>query len=246
MNGINHIFDFLLQVNFSKVLLAIYGITVLATAAIVVHEKRDPVRTASWVLVLFLLPIIGIVLYIYFGQNYRKEKIFSRKGLRDIEQIGLISDAQLIRLNRNDFPDNPNISKYIKIIKLLLNNSKALLSERNAVKVLNSGKETFANLLVDLSSASSSIHLAYYILSDDVIGNEIKDILIAKANLGVEVRVIFDDVGSWSLPKSYTRQLKDNGIEIFSFMEVKFPCFFCEDKKIIMNICRSTSYSVFV
>jgi len=225
MNGINHIFDFLLQVNFSKVLLAIYGITVLATAAIVVHEKRDPVRTASWVLVLFLLPIIGIVLYIYFGQNYRKEKIFSRKGLRDIEQIGLISDAQLIRLNRNDFPDNPNISKYIKIIKLLLNNSKALLSERNAVKVLNSGKETFANLLVDLSSASSSIHLAYYILSDDVIGNEIKDILIAKANLGVEVRVIFDDVGSWSLPKSYTRQLKDNGIEIFSFMEVKFPWF---------------------
>ncbi|HUX53683.1 MAG TPA: cardiolipin synthase [Williamwhitmania sp.] len=225
MDGINHIFDFLLQVNFSKVLLAIYIITVLATAAIVVHEKRDPVRTASWVLVLFLLPIAGIILYIYFGQNFRKEKIFSRKGMHDIEQIGLISDAQLIRLNRNDFPDNPNITRYIKIIKLLLNNSKALLSEKNSVLVMNSGKETFSNLLQDLAIATSSIHLEYYILSDDVIGNQIKDILVEKARSGVEVRVIFDDVGSWSLPKSYIRHLHDNEVEAFPFMEVKFPWF---------------------
>lgn len=225
MEGLDHIFDFLLQINFSKVLLAIYGITILATVAIVVHEKRDPVRTASWVLVLILLPIMGIVLYIYFGQNFRKEKIFSRKGLRDIEQIGLISNAQLIRLNRNEFPENPNISHYIKTIKLLLNNSKALLSERNLVKVLNSGKETFTYLLADISAAQSSIHLEYYILSDDGIGNQIKNILIDKAKSGIEVRVIFDDVGSWSLPKSYIRTLLESGAEVYPFMEVKFPWF---------------------
>jgi cardiolipin synthase A/B len=74
-----------------------------------------------------------------------------------------------------------------------------------------------------LNAAESSIHIEFYIVSDDKIGNRIKDVLIKKAQEGIEVRLVFDDVGSWSLPKKYINSLKQAGVSVHSFMEVKFP-----------------------
>lgn len=201
----------------------IYGITVLSTAVMVVREKRDPVKTSSWVLIIILLPIAGLVFYIFFGQYHRKEKIFNRKGLRDLEQIENLSKSQVVRLHIQNLQHDQKITDNLNIITLLLNNSKALLTEYNEVEIFQDGKAAFESIIDVLNAAESSIHIEFYIVSDDKIGNQIKDILIKKAKEGIEVRLVFDDVGSWSLPKKYIKSLKEAGVSVHPFMEVKFP-----------------------
>ncbi|HOP03218.1 MAG TPA: cardiolipin synthase [Tenuifilaceae bacterium] len=209
--------------NISIILVAIYSITVLSTAIMVVREKRDPHKTSTWVLILILLPIVGLIFYIYFGQTFRKQKIFSRKGIRDLQQIETISKTQLLSIKKERYIQNPSIAKNINIITLLLNNSKALLTEYNKIDLFQTGATSFSAIIEAIENAKSSVHLQFYIISDDEIGNRIKDLLIKKANEGVEVRLIYDDVGSWSLPRKFFRQLHDAGVEFFPFMEVKFP-----------------------
>ncbi len=71
--------------------------------------------------------------------------------------------------------------------------------------------------------AESSIHLEYYIFENDELGGEIVEILKAKARSGVEVRFIYDDVGSWNLKRRFIRSLREAGIQIHCFMPVVFP-----------------------
>ena len=129
------IWKFISTMNISLVLLVVYLITVFSTAIMVIREKRDPVKTSSWVLILILLPIAGLIFYIVFGQYHRKEKIFSRKGLSDLEQIEKLSELQIVKLHKKQFNQSQNISDNLSIITLLLNNSKSLLTEYNEIEI---------------------------------------------------------------------------------------------------------------
>ncbi len=209
--------------NLALILLVVYLLTVLSTAVMVIHEKRDPAKTSIWVLILILMPIIGLILYMFFGQSHRKEKIFNRKSLHDHQQIAQISKNQLKDIRAEKYIDIPSIEENIRIITLLLNNSKALLTLYNSVDILQTGPKTFGSIIEAIDGAESSIHLEFYIIENDGIGNLIQKKLIAKAKSGVEVRLIYDDVGSWHLPERYIEELKNAGAEVYPFMKVKFP-----------------------
>jgi cardiolipin synthase len=188
-------------------------------------ENRSPLKTIAWVLVLMLLPGIGIIFYVFFGQNLRKEKIIARKGLKNDELLSSMAMAQIGRLSDNDFKDSPRIHSKKHILRLLLNNSNAVITVGNRVTVLNNGSATFGEILTALREARSFIHMEYYIFANDNIGREIVNILKAKAAEGVEVRVIVDDVGSWELKRSFFDDLRAAGILIESFLQVRFPKF---------------------
>ncbi|MBE9467692.1 MAG: cardiolipin synthase [Bacteroidetes bacterium] len=209
--------------HFADIFSIIYVITIIFTVIFVILQNRNPIKTISWVIVLVLLPVIGIIVYLYFGQNYRKAKIFSRKGISDYQKIEKLSKIQIKKLPDRKFLKNPKLKEKLNIITLLLNNSKALLSEKNKVKILKNGKQTFGSILYELENAKHHIHIEYYIIANDNIGNRIKEILKRKAQQGVEVRLIYDDVGSWSLKKRYVRSLQKAGIEVKCFMPVRFP-----------------------
>lgn len=207
----------------ATIISTIYVITIVFTVILIVFENRDPVKTISWLLVIILIPIVGILLYMYFGQTFRKQKIFSKKEFADFERIINLSKTQIINLHQIKFLKNEKIKRKINIIKLLLNNSKALLTENNKVDVLNNGKETFNSIIYELENAKDHIHVEFYRINDDKIGNKIRKILIQKANEGLTVRLIFDDVGSWRLSKKYINSLKNAGVEVNVFMPVNFP-----------------------
>lgn len=208
---------------FSSILTGIYAFTILSTAIMIIHEKRDPAKTTTWVIVLILLPVIGLITYIIFGQNHRKDKIFCRKELQDLVQIEYLSTSQISKIKTNKDQLDPQISGYLSNITLLLNNNKALLSEHNNIEIFHDGAEVFNSIISTLYAAKHSINMVFYIVSNDKIGNRIKNILINKAKEGIKVRLIYDDVGSWHLPKSYIRELKEAGVEVYPFMKVKFP-----------------------
>lgn len=207
------------------VLLLLYTGTIIFTVFFVILENRDPVRTISWALFILLIPVFGIVSYIVFGQSFRKQKIFSRKGLNDLVRISSMSETQISDLQKQKFLENEKIRRVKNIITLLLKNSKSLLTENNRVEVLNNGTETFRSILEELENAVDHIHMEFYRWESDNIGNEIRTVLIRKAREGVKIRIIYDDVGSWKIGSKYIASLEAEGIEVFAFMPVRFPYF---------------------
>lgn len=204
---------------FSLVFLA----SAIPVAFMIVLEKRSPYKTIAWILILVLLPIIGLIFYLFFGQEYRKQKLFSRKGIKSLNNLRKLSSKQMREIEQTQLKLNKDIREKENIIRLLLNNSDSLLTTGNELKILKNGAETFDAILHAIQNARHHIHLEYYIFSDDKIGNKVKDLLIEKSKEGVEVRIIIDDVGSWSLSNNFIDDLRNNQIEIYPFMEVRFP-----------------------
>ncbi len=201
---------------------AAYVITVIFMIITVIQQKGDPAKTISWVILISVVPIVGIILYFLIGKNYRKEKIFSRKGIADSEHIKKLGRAQILNLNKKRFIKNSRIRAKASIMKMLVKSEKALMSEKNKVSILNNGKETFRSILLALKEARHHIHLEYYIIENDRIGNKIRRVLIRKALEGVKIRLIYDDLGSWRLNHSFLSSLHEAGIETYAFMPVHF------------------------
>lgn len=207
------------------VCVALYLLTVASVIFNVILENRNPVRTLAWIIVLVTIPLLGFLFYLYFGVNYRKIKMFSRKGLGDMKWLQYMSEDQKQLIKKSEYLQRRASAEVRKLMTLLLNNSKALLTRYNTVEVLNNGQETFPALFDSLRQARKFIHLEYYILGEGRLLSELESILLAKAAEGVEVRIIYDDVGSWSLSKNFIRTLRQAGIQIYPFLPVRYHKF---------------------
>jgi cardiolipin synthase len=201
----------------------LYFLTVVFIAILIILENRNPEKTISWIIVLVLLPFVGIVIYLFFGQEYRKTKMYSRKGLKDLEKLRNLTLEQLDNLPKNYFLMNDRLYTKKHLMNLLLSNSNAILSNNNELMVLRNGEETFPEIFKTIEQAKHHIHLEYYIVEDDRIGNYLRELLIRKAREGVEVRFIYDDVGSWELKRKFLRSMTDAGVKVDCFMRVRFP-----------------------
>ena len=204
-------------------LFVVYLATVVTTLNTILKEKRDPVKSNAWIVLIITLPYIGLVLYMLFGQNYRRRKILTRK-------FGVIDQVheRIVKSQRDEFSlsnkiINQDIEKNRQVITLLLNNSRSPLTYNNHLEILNDGTDTFDKIIFELQNAKRFIHIEYYIIKDDEIGNTIADILIEKAQEGVEVRMIYDDVGSIGLSKQFVMKLRDGGVDVRVFLPIVLP-----------------------
>lgn len=207
----------------SMIVNALYVFTIICIVVLIILENRSPLKTIAWAIVLVLLPVVGIVIYLVFGQSFRKRKMFSRNGFKGIEDQRRLAAVQLKRLQDFPFYSNPQIYEKIPLMRLLLNNGLSIVSDDNEVEVYNNGRDTFNAILRELKKATRHIHIASYIIEDDRIGGEVRDILVEKARAGVNVRLIYDDVGSWRLSKKFTQSLEEAGVSVCCFMKVRFP-----------------------
>jgi cardiolipin synthase len=184
---------------------------------VITLENRNPSKTIAWLVILGIFPIFGFFFYILFGQNYRKKYKFSQKAF--------IDELALIRFRSNDEDDiRPSLKDgYDKVLNLARQTSQLPVSNSTETQVLTNGNETFNSILQAIENATKHIHLEYYIVRDDDIGTKLKNLLIQKAKQGVEVRFLFDDVGSWELTRKYVSELSENGIMIKPFSPVRIP-----------------------
>src|SRR5690554_3080114 len=152
----------------------IFLVTAIPVAVMIILEKRSPFKTAAWVLALILLPVFGVVFYLFFGQEYRKKKLFSRKGLKSLNRYRQLSFRQLRQFEQSLKKLPRQVRMKENIIRLLLKNSNALLTTGNRLKLLNNADETFEAIFEAIKTATHHIHLEYYILENDKIGNRLK------------------------------------------------------------------------
>ncbi len=199
------------------ILLAVYAIVTAATMVAVLVDDRQPVKALAWLLVLLFLPVVGVVVYFFFGQNARHERIISKQSLDKLTRRSMWAFARQSELR---LPE-----RYRELIHLLARDGGALPYKDNEASILTSGSEFVMELLAAIGRARHHIHLTTYIINDDALGNLVADALIDKARGGVAVRLIYDDVGSWKTPKDFFERMRDAGIDAHAFMPVKFPAF---------------------
>ena len=195
----------------------IYAFTVTATILTVLMDNRQPAKTMAWVLVLLFVPVVGIVLYFFFGQNVRKMRFISQRSL---DQLTRRSMLEFVEQRELRLPD-----EYRTQIRLFANQNMSLPFKDNEADIYTSGYDFFPALLRAIAEAKHHIHLEVYIFADDALGRLVADALIARSKAGVEVRLIYDDVGSWRVKKSFFERMRNAGIDVHAFMPVKFPAF---------------------
>ncbi len=208
---------------FSIAIIAGYYILVLFSVFKLLLENKNPLKTHSYLLVLILIPVVGLLIYLFFGQDYRRNKMFSRKAAIDQQRIDSYVEEQLRLASQHELINDDKIIDKANIIKLLLSNNHSFLTKNNAVKLLINGEQKFAELIECLNAAEHHIHIEYYIIDDDKIGNEIANILAEKSKQGVEVRFIYDDVGTSHLHKSFKKLFDQSGVMCHPFMPVYIP-----------------------
>lgn len=197
------------------IILLLYSITILGLILVIITENRNPLKTIPWVVVILFTPGIGLVFYFFFGQDNRKQRIISRHTYKRITKHA--KEGQLPQ----DICAVP--LPYLPLATLLTNSNQSSLLYGSQIKTYTNGTDKFHDLLEEMAKATHHIHLEYYIFCDDEIGNKVKNVLIEKAQAGIQVRILYDDVGCWNVKKSFFKEMKAAGIEVKPFLRVVFP-----------------------
>ena len=199
------------------IFLLAYAVAIVSIMLTVLMDNRQPAKTMAWVMVLLFVPVVGVVLYVFFGQNTRKMRLISQRSLDQLSKRQMLEFVEQRGLR---VPE-----RHRAIVKLFANQSLALPFKDNEVEVYTDGYQFFASLLQSIGRARHHIHLDTYIFADDPLGRLVADALMQKSREGVEVRVVYDDVGCWRVPRRFFERMRSAGIDVCSFMPVKFPAF---------------------
>lgn len=183
---------------------------------VVFFDRKKPESTLAWVLVLFFVPYIGIFLYIIFGD-------FFRFGIKKKEREKIINDeysSKIIKAQIEYLEKNKSLRTDFRWMDLVLMNSKnarSVVTYDNEIEIFSKASDKYDRLFKDIKEAKNSIHISYYIIRKDFYGKQLLDLLVEKVKSGVEVRVIFDHIGSKLTSKKFFKPLIKEGGKVEKF-----------------------------
>lgn len=198
----------------------VYALIVIAAVATIIHvlmDNRQPAKTMAWVLVIGFIPVVGVVFYLFFGINHRKERIISQGQMDELTKRSMLS---FVGQHNFRVPERQK-----PLVDLFVNQNLALPFKDNQIDIMTDGYAFFPELLKDIAEATHHIHINMYIIEDDALGRLVADALMTKARQGVKVRLIYDDVGCWRVPNRFFEQMRESGVEVVPFLPVRFPSF---------------------
>ena len=200
-----------------NVIFIIWQVIAIMAVIHVIMDNRQPAKTMAWALVIWFVPVIGLIFYLFFGINTRKERYVSERSMNLLTKRSMLEFAEQQNLH---LPERQK-----PLIDLFVNQNLSLPFKDNEVDIYTDGYGFFPALLAAIHEAKSHIHVDMYIFAEDALGQLVADALIAKSREGVEVRVIHDDVGCWNVSHRFFERMREEGIEVASFLPVRFPSF---------------------
>lgn len=196
-------------------------INMLFCIAIVFFERKSPKSVWGWLLLLYFVPVVGFIFYLFLGADMKKRKMFRVKEVEDHINEAIRQQEHQLKSLKIEAGDS-NISDYTDLVMYNLKTSGAVLTGDNDVEILTDGNDKFEQLLEDIRAAEQFIHIQYYIIKNDVLFERIRKELQEKVKQGVEVRILFDSMGCRTVPHSYWKRLREEGFKVEEF----FPAFF--------------------
>jgi cardiolipin synthase len=201
-----------MQTFFAVVTFLGYVLTLALLPVVLLTPKRQPASTATWVMAIVAMPYLGAFLFVVFGINRVKRRVLGRRAASQYISRMLpelaghhVADESLNRTQRD-----------LLRIAERVGTSRATVDNR--VQLLIDARQTFDEIESAIAAARTSIHLEYYIWQPDKLGTEIRDLLIAKAREGVQVRFLYDAIGSGRLTRRFLQPMRDAGIEVATFV----------------------------
>lgn len=200
-----------------------YALNAILAVIVIFFERRKPRSVIIWLLLLFLIPALGFILYLLFGRRPgirgRRSRINAERDRRSIDNL---VQKNLIPTLKTELPkDDGNLGEYGGLARMLVR-YHMFLTEHNDARIITEGDEKFKALFEMVQGAKHHVHVEYYIIRDDALGKQFLNLLIAKAREGVEVRLLFDDVGT-SLPKELLMELEQAGGQYARFFPSLVP-----------------------
>ena len=194
------------------VALAIVVINMILSFSLIFIERKEPQTTWAWLLIMIILPGLGFVIYLLLGQNFSRERLFKEK-----KKIDKQKRKEILEKWKNEKNEHSGGEQFIDLRTMNLNNYGAKYTTDNEIDVFFDGRDKFEKLIKDLKNAKKYIHMEYYIIRRDYLGKKIIKILEEKAKEGLEVRLLVDSMGSYTITKRYLRNYIKNGgkFEIF-------------------------------
>lgn len=179
----------------------------------IINNKSNPTYKIAWIIPILIFPIFGVSFYVFFGSNKLSKRNKNRmKSIEDKTKEALQPQQLILDEMRLLNEDAANQSRYIRNFSYYPPHSSTV------AEYLPTGEMKFERLKEELKKAEHYIFLEYFIIEEGVMWNSILDILVEKAEKGVDVRVIYDDVGCLiTLPHKYNKKLEKMGIKCCVF-----------------------------
>lgn len=196
------------------------AINILLAGIVVFIERRDVGSTWAWLMILFFIPIVGFLVYLFLGRQL-KQKNFYKLSAEERSYLKSAVNEQVEQINSKEFHDKWELKRHSKLVTMNLKSSNALVTMDNEIMIFSDGHKKFESLFEDIRAAKKEINIQYYIIQRDWLGKKLRDELTKKAKEGVKVRVLYDEIGSRKLSPSFFRELISYGGEV----EVFFPSF---------------------
>lgn len=204
--------------DFISIMLDLIGIFVIVGAILVIlNDNQDSGRKIAWILIIAILPIIGLILYIIFGLNFRKPGIFKQhnKDFLDIFEDRASEKTKELLFGTDQ---EKNIrERYRSLSHLLKQDSGLTVSDNNEIEIITSGGRKLEALVNDLLNAKDHIHFEYFYFLKDDGSKKIKKLLMQKAREGVKVRFIHENIANITIWPGYYNEMKEAGVEIVKF-----------------------------
>ncbi|MEG0251687.1 MAG: cardiolipin synthase [Christensenellaceae bacterium] len=179
----------------------------------IINKRQNSSYKLAWIIPILFLPVLGILLYLFFSQR----KLSKKMRLRGLEIYSKSSrllgqDRRIVREISGDL-DVKRQSDYIK------NASDFPVYDKTETKYFPMGEDFYKELLVELETAEKYIFMEYFIVHEGhEMWNTIFEILKRKAKQGVEVRFMYDDIGCiHTLPNKYYKKIQEAGIKCAVF-----------------------------
>ncbi|MGI6298670.1 MAG: cardiolipin synthase [Saccharofermentanales bacterium] len=187
-------------------------ILALVQVLILLNQKGINTYSIAWIIVIMVLPVFGELIYLFWGQSGRR----SRKGrqLRTIfsrRSLWLRPDPAVCEKLRLRHPDKQRIPTYLV-------NQGFPVFDKTRSRYYRVGEDQFEDMFQDLEKAERFIFLEYFIVSDGQLWQRLYEILKRKAEAGVDVRLLYDDIGSmFMVPRHLKELLNESGIKVLAY-----------------------------
>ncbi|MBK5261982.1 MAG: cardiolipin synthase [Peptostreptococcaceae bacterium] len=200
----------------------LFVVDFIIALTIIFLERKNPSATLAWIMVLFLLPVMGIVFYFMFSQNISRQKMFKlSKSEEAVMENALQEQIEEIKTGSFNF-SNRESRAWRDLIRLNQTYGKAFFTQDNKISVITDGEDMHYTLLEDIKSAKSTINIMYFIIKNDNIGKQILKALTERAQAGVEVRLLIDAIGGRQILDFTIAELREAGGRVAFFFPPKF------------------------
>ena len=203
----------------SHVMVIIYALNFLIALYIIFGDTKSPTATMAWIMILFMVPAVGLILYLILSQNIARMKIYK---MSDEEKLGIntLVNVQKDAINIPAYSPDINISgRWKHMMSLNLDYADSVVTGNESVELVFDGREMFDRMIRDIRNAKYTIKACFYIIKDDEIGREFIAALTEKAREGVKVRLLLDALGSRQIGHSELREFKAAGGQVAFFFK---------------------------